>query len=68
MDIKVWNDRGEICGCAEVTDRVIKGVLAMFAGDADHTGAMVNKLAKGVNTDLGNGASYHGYLVEIQSV
>ena len=68
MDIKIWNDRGEIRGCAEVTDRVIKGVLAMFAGDADHTGAMVNKLAKGVNTDLGNGASYHGYLVEIQSV
>ena len=68
MDIKIWNDRGEIRGCAEVTDHVIKGVLAMFAGDADHTGAMVNKLAKGVNTDLGNGASYHGYLVEIQSV
>ena len=66
MDIKVWNDRGEIRGGVEVTDNIIKGVIAMFAGDSESTGAMVNKLTKGINTDLGSGASYHGYLVEVQ--
>ena len=62
--VRVYNDRGEILVKANVGTMVKPGVVNVFAGWWEKTGASVNLLSEDRDTDIGYGAAYHNCLVQ----
>ncbi len=64
--VRVFNDRGEVFVKAQVGSFIIKGMVNIFEGWWNRTGAGVNILNEDRDTDIGYGTAYHNCLVEVQ--
>jgi len=66
--IKVFNQMGELISTAEISNRIPSGLVVLPNGIWFNEGGGVNRLIAGEETDIGFGAAYHDYMVEIEEV
>jgi anaerobic selenocysteine-containing dehydrogenase len=66
--IKVFNQMGELISRAEISNRIPSGLVVLPNGIWFNEGGGVNRLIAGEETDIGFGAAYHDYMVEIEEV
>ena len=64
--VRVFNDRGEVFVKAQVGSFIKKGMVNIFEGWWNRTGAGVNILNEDRDTDIGYGTAYHNCLVEVR--
>lgn len=64
--VQVYNDRGEIFAEASVTPNIKMGVVNVYEGLSEASGASVNKLTAQYCSDIGNGAAYYDCFVEVR--
>ncbi len=70
-EVRVGNERGSFLAVADVTDRVLPGVVASTKGrwpGSSKEGATVNATVEERDSDMGNGAVYHDNLVRVDRV
>jgi anaerobic selenocysteine-containing dehydrogenase len=66
--IRVFNNRGEVSGKVEISNRISPGLVVFPNGIWLNEGGGVNQLIAGQETDIGFGAAYHDSRVEIERV
>lgn len=68
--VKVFNDRGEFFGPAEITDDVTPGIVMANVGHwhADNGGTTVNSITLDEHCGLGNAGVYSDNLVEVVKI
>jgi len=59
---------GELISTAEISNRIPSGLVVLPNGIWFNEGGGVNRLIAGEETDIGFGAAYHDYMVEIEEV
>lgn len=64
--LQVYNGRGAIYAVASVTGNIKKGVVNVYEGLSEASGASVNKLTAQLSSDMGDGAAYYDCFVEVR--
>lgn len=66
--VRIFNDKGEIYALVKITDTIKPGMVNVYEGLSEHTGASVNMLTDQGVTDIGWGATYYDCFVEVEAV
>jgi anaerobic selenocysteine-containing dehydrogenase len=66
--VRVWNDRGAVTMHATVSDRVMRGTVAVPFGHWIHNGGTVNALTSDRLGDIGGGPTFCDALVQVMPV
>jgi len=66
--VRVFNNNGEIFSRAEVSNRLPAGIVVLYNGIWLKEGGGGNFLIEGKETDMGFGAAFHDYKVEVEIV
>lgn len=69
-DVRVWNDRGQLCLTARISESIPTGVVASRLDwqKLSRDGVNVNQLTSQRLTDIGGGATFYSTLVEVERV
>jgi len=66
--IRVFNDKGDMTGKAEISNRISQGLVVFPNGIWFNESGGINHLISGRETDIGFGAAFHDNRVEIEEV
>jgi anaerobic selenocysteine-containing dehydrogenase len=64
--VEIFNDKGKIHAFAEITQSIKSGVVNVYEGLSESTGASVNTLTSQGVTDIGWGATFYECFVEVK--
>lgn len=65
--IRIYNDRGSVVTRANVTARIPEGIIILPNGIWINEGGGGNSLIAGMETDMGYGAAFHDFSVEVET-
>jgi anaerobic selenocysteine-containing dehydrogenase len=66
--VEIFNSKGKIYAKAFVDDRIKYGVVNVYEGLSEHTGASVNMLTQQGVSDIGWGATFYECFVEVNLI
>jgi len=66
--IRIFNNNGEIFSQALISNRLPAGIVILNNGIWTKDGGGGNHLIPGIETDMGHGAAFHDYKVEVELV
>ncbi len=66
--VRIYNSNGEIFSQAEISNRLPAGIVVLHNGIWIQDGGGGNHLIPGIETDMGFGAAFHDYKVEVELV
>lgn len=64
--VRIFNEIGELYSQAEVSNRLPAGIVVLYNGIWLKEGGGGNHLIQGIETDMGFGAAFHDYKVEVE--
>jgi len=64
--IRIFNNNGEIFSRAQISNRLPAGIVVLNNGIWFKDGGGGNNLIPGIETDMGHGAAFHDYRVDIE--
>jgi len=66
--VRVYNNMGEAYLAAELNYSIKRGCVVIFNGIWNDEGGTPNLLSKARETDMGHGAAFHDFMVDIEKV